>query len=76
MGPNTPMRWIVLTLLMVTPAGAEECPAAPDHGAALASLIAKVVEIKPSDTNSMARLLGDRRAERFGKAFLNVLKAS
>ena len=35
------MRWIVLTLLMVTPAGAEECPAAPDHGAALASLIAK-----------------------------------
>ncbi|EPX77426.1 ATP-dependent DNA helicase RecQ [Litoreibacter arenae DSM 19593] len=41
-----------------------------------ASLIAKVAEVKPSDPNSMARLLGDRRAERFGEAFLNVLRAS
>ena len=35
------MRWIVLTFLMATSAAAEDCPAAPDHGAALASLIAK-----------------------------------
>ncbi|KAG1647336.1 ATP-dependent DNA helicase RecQ [Nymphon striatum] len=40
-----------------------------------ASLIAKVAEVKPSDANSMNRLLGERRGERFGEAFLNVLKA-
>ncbi|PTX58078.1 ATP-dependent DNA helicase RecQ [Litoreibacter ponti] len=41
-----------------------------------ASLIAKVAEVKPSDEATMARLLGDRRAERFGAAFLDVLHAS
>lgn len=35
------MRWIVLTFIMATSAGADDCPAAPDHGAALASLIAE-----------------------------------
>ena len=41
MGPNTRMRWIVLTFLMATSAAAGDCPAAPDHRAALAWLIAK-----------------------------------
>lgn len=41
-----------------------------------ASLIAKVAEVKPSDEASLARLLGERRAERFGAAFLDVLHAS
>lgn len=35
------MRWIVLTFFMASSVAAEDCPAAPDHTAALASLIAK-----------------------------------
>ncbi|SFO92683.1 DNA helicase RecQ [Tranquillimonas alkanivorans] len=38
-----------------------------------ASLLAKVAETRPTDQDALARLLGDRRAERFGPAFLNVL---
>ncbi|MCF6317199.1 MAG: hypothetical protein L3J30_13170 [Marinosulfonomonas sp.] len=40
------MRWIVLTLMMATPVAAAECPAAPDHGDVLASLIAKVQSVQ------------------------------
>lgn len=40
-----PMRWIVLTFLMATPVVAE-CPAAPDHRDALASLIAKAQNVQ------------------------------
>ena len=39
-----------------------------------ASLLAKVAELKPKDHNSMARLLGERRADRFADAFLKVLE--
>ncbi len=39
------MRWIVLTLMMATPVAAAECPAVPDHGDALASLIAKAQSV-------------------------------
>lgn len=39
------MRWIVLTLLMATPVVAE-CPSAPDHDEALASLIAKAQSVQ------------------------------
>ena len=39
-----------------------------------ASLLAKVAETRPSDDGAMLRLLGDRRAERFGAAFLEVLR--
>ncbi|MDU8929446.1 DNA helicase RecQ [Alisedimentitalea sp. MJ-SS2] len=39
-----------------------------------ASLLAKVAEMRPSDAGAMTRLLGDRRAERFGAAFLDVLR--
>jgi ATP-dependent DNA helicase RecQ len=39
-----------------------------------ASLIAKIAQVKPNDTSSMERLLGDKRAERFGDAFLEVLR--
>lgn len=41
-----------------------------------ASLIAKVAETKPRDEATLTRLLGERRAERFGAAFLDVLHAS
>jgi ATP-dependent DNA helicase RecQ len=38
-----------------------------------ASLLAKVASAKPSDQSAMERLLGERKAERFGAAFLDVL---
>ena len=37
------------------------------------SLLAKVAEMRPKDLNSMTRLLGEKRSERFGTAFLDVL---
>ncbi|TNF65281.1 MAG: ATP-dependent DNA helicase RecQ, partial [Rhodobacteraceae bacterium] len=39
-----------------------------------AALLAKVAELRPADAGAMERLLGDRRAERFGAAFLDVLR--
>ena len=39
-----------------------------------ASLLAKVAETRPRDPNAMARLLGERKAERFGEAFLGILQ--
>lgn len=39
-----------------------------------AGLLAKIASAKPRDTQSMERLLGDRRADRFGDAFLDVLR--
>ncbi|PJE30390.1 ATP-dependent DNA helicase RecQ [Pseudooceanicola antarcticus] len=39
-----------------------------------ASLIAKVAEARPSDAAQLERLLGERRAERFGAAFLDALR--
>ena len=41
-----------------------------------ASLLAKVAERKPADQDGMVRLLGERRAERFGAAFLDVVQAA
>lgn len=41
-----------------------------------ASLIARVAATRPRDAGEMARLLGQKRAERFGTAFLDVLKAT
>lgn len=38
-----------------------------------ASLLAKVASARPDDEWAMTRLLGDKRAERFGAAFLDVL---
>ena len=38
-----------------------------------ASLLAKVAQRRPRDASEMERLLGDKRAERFGPAFLDVL---
>ncbi|WP_299349363.1 DNA helicase RecQ [uncultured Shimia sp.] len=38
-----------------------------------ASLLAKVASVKPDDEFAMSRLLGEKRAERFGAAFLDVL---
>lgn len=38
-----------------------------------AGLLAKVASQKPRNAQDMERLLGDRRAERFGAAFLDVL---
>jgi ATP-dependent DNA helicase RecQ len=38
-----------------------------------ANLIAKLAEQRPRDLDALTRLLGDRRAERFGAAFLSVL---
>ena len=39
-----------------------------------ASLLAKVASAKPDDEFAMSRLLGEKRAERFGAAFLDVLR--
>ncbi|MBP0483210.1 DNA helicase RecQ [Sagittula salina] len=41
-----------------------------------ASALAKVAEAKPRDMSQLQRLIGDRRAERFGDAFLDVLRAA
>jgi ATP-dependent DNA helicase RecQ len=38
-----------------------------------ASLLAKVASTKPADISAMERLLGDKKAHRFGAAFLDVL---
>ncbi|PTW44838.1 ATP-dependent DNA helicase RecQ [Rhodovulum kholense] len=38
-----------------------------------ASQVAKLAEIRPSDMGTLTRLLGERRADRFGAAFLDVL---
>ncbi|MBY5971498.1 DNA helicase RecQ [Ferrimonas balearica] len=39
-----------------------------------ASLIARVAETRPRDEAQLARILGERRAERFGAAFLDALR--
>ena len=39
-----------------------------------AAQLAKVAQTRPTDTATLERLLGDRRAERFGPAFLDVLR--
>ena len=38
-----------------------------------ASQLAKLAEVQPRDMGTLTRLLGERRAERFGEAFLEVL---
>lgn len=38
------------------------------------SQLAKVAEVRPDDLSALTRLLGDRHAERFGAAFLEVLR--
>ncbi len=38
------------------------------------SQLAKLAEVQPGDMGGLTRLLGDRRAERFGDAFLEVLR--
>ena len=39
-----------------------------------ASLLAKVANMRPQDKDALNRLLGDKRAERFADAFLDVLR--
>ncbi|WP_298295417.1 DNA helicase RecQ [uncultured Litoreibacter sp.] len=41
-----------------------------------ASLLAKIAETRPRDRTAMTRILGDRRADRFADAFLEVLADS
>ncbi|WP_164660645.1 DNA helicase RecQ [Tropicibacter sp. Alg240-R139] len=41
-----------------------------------ASQLAKVAQLKPEDRYGLERVLGERRAERFGDAFLDVLRAA
>ncbi len=41
-----------------------------------ASLLAKIAAQRPEDPATLQRLLGERRAERFGAAFLDVLRAA
>lgn len=38
-----------------------------------ASLLAKVANTRPKDADGMTRLLGDKRAQRFGAAFLDAV---
>ncbi len=39
-----------------------------------ASLLAKVAELRPASEDMLTRILGDKRAERFGPAFMDVLQ--
>ena len=39
-----------------------------------AAQLAKVAQLRGADENALCRLLGDRRADRFGPAFLDVLR--
>ena len=39
-----------------------------------ASLLAKVAQLRNADETALSRLLGERRADRFGTAFLDVLR--
>jgi ATP-dependent DNA helicase RecQ len=39
-----------------------------------ASQLARVAQTKPKDIGGLTRLIGDRYAERFGQAFLDVLQ--
>ncbi|MBE1285161.1 MAG: DNA helicase RecQ [Rhodobacteraceae bacterium] len=39
-----------------------------------ASQLAKVAKLRPDSLDALSRVLGDRRAERFGPAFLDVLR--
>ena len=39
-----------------------------------ASVLAKVTQLKPRDLNDLTRIMGERHAERFGPAFLDVLR--
>lgn len=41
-----------------------------------ASLLAKVAQMHNADANAIERVLGDKRAERFGAAFLDVLRGA
>ncbi|MEL7132386.1 MAG: DNA helicase RecQ [Pseudomonadota bacterium] len=41
-----------------------------------ASQLAKVAQLRADDDTGLERLLGDRKAERFGTAFLDVLRAA
>ncbi|WP_213686386.1 HRDC domain-containing protein, partial [Roseicyclus sp.] len=36
--------------------------------------LAKLAEMRPADLGAVTRVLGERRAERFGDAFLEVLR--
>ena len=38
-----------------------------------AALLAKVAQLRGADEDTLARVIGDRHAERFGHAFLAVL---
>ena len=41
-----------------------------------ASQLAKVAQMRPDDARTLEQVLGDRRAERFAAAFLDVLRAA
>lgn len=40
-----------------------------------ASLLAKVAQAKPRDITAMERILGEKKSERFGEAFLEILQS-
>ena len=40
------------------------------------SALAKIASLRPRDLTELSRILGERRAERFGPAFLDVLRAA
>ncbi len=41
-----------------------------------AAQLAKIAQLQPGDAQAIERVLGERRAERFGPAFLDVLRAA
>ena len=48
----------------------------PDAAARAASdaLLARIASARPSDADQMRQILGERHADRFGAAFLGVLR--
>jgi ATP-dependent DNA helicase RecQ len=40
------------------------------------SQLAKLADMRPTDRETVERLLGERRADRFAEAFLDVLRAA
>lgn len=40
-----------------------------------AAMLAKVAQMRSADMDNLTRLIGDKYAERFGEAFLEVLEA-
>ncbi len=62
-------RWLIVHCRSARGSGGIEKPISCS-----ASLLAKIAATRPQNAGALERLLGERRAERFGDAFLDVLR--